>query len=261
VRDFPPGWETDLAVLEHSGAVVDDRRDHLVVRTPHNPYFHWRNCLFVTDPDAVNDAGRWVQTFQAAIPEADWVAVGLVRLPDDLDAWAAQGLEVELDDVLTTRTLPRRSPLPEGYSVRRLDGDDWDRLAAQSMADNARTGEHDPMAHERFAHRQAQAQRALSERDVAAFFGAFASDMLAASLGIVCCGTTARYQSVGTDEAHRRRGLAGHLLGVAAEWSADHGCDRWVIVTEASNPAGRVYRSVGFEQDIGNAQAYRKPPR
>ena len=33
------------------------------------------------------------------------------------------------------------------------------------------------------------------------------------------------------------------------------------IVTEATNPAGRVYRSLGFEPDTGSVQAYRKPPR
>ena len=79
--------------------------------------------------------------------------------------------------------------------------------------------------------------------------------------GIVRCGSTARYQSVSTDDEHRRRGLVSHLLGVAAQWAADGGCDRWVIVTEATNPAGRVYRSLGFEPDTGNVQAYRKPPR
>jgi hypothetical protein len=39
------------------------------------------------------------------------------------------------------------------------------------------------------------------------------------------------------------------------------GLHRWIIVTEATNPAERIYRSLGFEPDIGNAQAYRKPPR
>jgi GNAT superfamily N-acetyltransferase len=97
----------------------------------------------------------------------------------------------------------------------------------------------------------------LSDRDVAAFLGAFADGVLVASLGIVRCGTTARYQGVGTDAPHRRRGLASHLLGVAARWAADHGCDRWVIVTEATNPAGRVYRSVGFEPGTATIQAYR----
>jgi len=85
--------------------------------------------------------------------------------------------------------------------------------------------------------------------------------VLASSLGIVVCDATARYQSVGTDAGHRRRGLAGHLLGVAAEWSAGKGCDNWVIITEAGNPAGRLYRSVGFAPDVCNARAYRAPAR
>jgi GNAT superfamily N-acetyltransferase len=261
MRDLPPGLATDLAVLEHSGSTVEDRGDHLLIRSPHNPDFHWGNCLFVTDEDAVGDAGRWVETFRSAFPEANWVAVGLPKMPEDQDAWTAQGLDLELEDVLTTRTLPRQTPLPKGYAVRRLSGEDWAQSVAKSVAENDRTDKYDPQTHERFAQQQARVRRALSERDVAACFGAFANELLVADLGIVRCGTTARYQSVGTDEKHRRRGLASHLLGVAARWAADRGCDRWVIITEVSNPAGRVYRSLGFEPDISNARAYRKPGR
>ncbi len=261
MRNFPPGWATDLAVLEHSGSTVEDHGDHLLVRTPYNPDFHWGHCLFVTDEDAMGDAARWVDAFQLAFPEATWVAIGLPRMPDDQDAWVAQGLDLELDDVLTTRTLPRQTPLPEGYTVRRLSGQDWAQSVARSVAENNRTDEHDPQSFERFAQGQAQVRRALSERDMGASFGAFTDDVLVADLGIVRCGTTARYQSVGTDDEHRRHGLASHLLGIAARWTADRGCDRWVIVTGATNPAGRVYRSLGFEPDTGNAQAYRKPPR
>lgn len=261
MRSLPPGWATDFAVLEHSGSTIEHHGDHLLVRSPHNPDFHWGHCLLVTDENAVDDAHRWVDEFRSAFPAVTWVAIGLTRMPPDQDAWVAQGLELELDEVLTTRTLPRRTPLPEGYTVRRLGGEDWARSVARSVAENDRTDEHDPQSFERFARGQAQARRALSGRDIGAWFGAFADDILIADLGIVRCGTTARYQSVGTDAEHRRRGLAAHLLGVAARWSADRGCDRWVIVTEATNPAGRVYRSLGFESDTGNAQAYRKPPR
>jgi len=150
VRTFPPGWATDLAILEHCGSIVDDREDHLVVRTPRNPDFHWGNCLFVTDEDTVGDARRWVDTFQSAFPEATWVAIGLTRMPDDLDAWVAMGLELELDDVLTTRILPRQAPLPEGYTVRRLSGQDWEQSVARSVAENDRTHEQDPRSYERF---------------------------------------------------------------------------------------------------------------
>jgi GNAT superfamily N-acetyltransferase len=75
------------------------------------------------------------------------------------------------------------------------------------------------------------------------------------SLGIVLCGqdaegrVVARYQSVQTAVDHRRRGLAGHLLGVAAGWAAERGAQRWVIATESDNPAGRLYRSLGFTPD------------
>ncbi|MEO6144646.1 MAG: GNAT family N-acetyltransferase [Dermatophilaceae bacterium] len=261
MRNLSPGWATDLAVLEHSGSIVEDRGDHLLVRTPGNPDFHWGHCLFVTDRGAVDDAGRWVKTFQSAFPEATWVAIGLARMPDDQSAWADLGVDLELDDVLTTHTLPRQTPLPEGYTVRRFSGEDWGQSVDRAVAENDRTDEHDPEGFERFARRQVEARRLLSEREVGASFGAFADGILVSDLGIVRCVTTARYQSVGTHEEHRRRGLASHLLGFAARWSADRGCDRWVIVTEATNPAGRVYRSLGFAPDTGNAQAYRKPPR
>ena len=131
----------------------------------------------------------------------------------------------------------------------------------RGMTENDHSGEYEPGSHETFVRARMASQRALSERDVAAFFGAFADGVLVADLGIVRCRTTARYQSVGTDAAHRRCGLASHLLCVAARWAAGYGCDQWVIITEATNPAGRVYRSVGFEPTVSNAQAYRRPPR
>jgi GNAT superfamily N-acetyltransferase len=260
MRDLPPGWATDLAVLAHMGSTVEDRGDHFVIRTPSNPDFHWGNCLLVTDESAIDDAGRWVAAFQTTFPHATWVAIGLTGMPGAVDAWNAQGLEVELDEVLTTRGRPRQTPLPAGYTARRLGPNDWEQTVRRAMADNDETGEYEPQVHERFVRARAQTQRAMSERDDAAFFGAFADGVLVADLGIVRCGAMARYQNVGTDSPHRRRGLASHLLGVAARWAGDHGCDQWVIVTETTNAAGRVYRSLGFSPDGSNAQAYRPPP-
>jgi GNAT superfamily N-acetyltransferase len=261
MRSCPPGWATDLAILEHTGSVVEDRGDHLVVRTPTNPDFHWGNFLLVTDEQAVDDAGRWVAAFHAAFPDAAWVALGLTRMPTQPDAWRTHDVELELEDVLSTRALPRSTPLPEGYTVRRLTGPDWDQDLARSVAENDRSREEDPTSYLRFARGQLAARQDLSARGLGAWFGAFADGELVADLGIVRCGTTARYQDVGTDDGHRRRGLASHLLGVAARWAADGGCDQWVIVTGASNPAGRVYRALGFAPDTGTVQAYRRPSR
>jgi GNAT superfamily N-acetyltransferase len=261
MRDLPPGWATDVAVLRHSGSVVEDRGDHLVVHTPQNPDYHWGNCILVLDERSVGDADRWIEVFEAAHPDAAWVSVGLITEPDDAAAWTARQVVIEGEDVLTSRQRPRTTPLAEGYSVRRIAGDDWEQVVAAEVADNELTGAYEPGQHERFARAQTDLRRRLSDTDLAAFFGAFADGVLASSLGIVVCDATARYQSVGTDAGHRRRGLAGHLLGVAAEWSAGKGCDTWVIITEAGNPAGRLYRSVGFTPDVCNARAYRAPAR
>jgi GNAT superfamily N-acetyltransferase len=258
IADPDAGWETDLAIHELSGAIVDDVGDHLVIRTPLNPTFHWGNCVLARDPDAADDADRWVGVFRAEFPEAGWVAVGLRRLAVDPGPWSVHGVELEQIEVLATGTAPRSTALADGYEIRRLEGGDWEQTVTLAVAENARTEEREKASYEAFSRVRAERSRVLCERedDVAAYFGAFAGGVLAAHVGIVCCGTTARYQNVLTDEPHRGRGLASHLVGVAARWGAERGCDRWVIVTDAANPALRVYTGVGFERVGSNVQAY-----
>jgi GNAT superfamily N-acetyltransferase len=259
VLDLDAGWATDIAVHELSGATVEDLGSHLVVRSPLNPRYHWGNCILVREPGAADEADRWVGVFSETFPLADWLAIGLRRLPADDASWRELGAELEAIEVLTTSKLPRQTALPEGYEVRRLTGADWEQTVRLSVDENARTGSYPSESYETFSRVRAERGRTLCERedDVAAYFGAFADGVLAAQLGIVRCGSLARYQSVLTDEAHRRRGLASHLVGVAASWAADRGCARWVIVTETTNPALAVYRGVGFASDGGNVQAYR----
>jgi len=222
---LPLGWRTDVAVRRLSGAQVDEHSDHLVVRTPADPAYHWGNFVLVTDPAAVDDAGRWLRTFEAEFPAADHRAVGLVAEPQHRIAWAAADMVLEHEDVLASSTGPVRRPLAAGYEVR-------------------------PAASRRVAPASS------------AFFGAYAGGRLAASLGIVDCGDgIARYQEVRTEPEHRRRGLASHLLGVAADWAAERGCRQWVILADTDSDAGRLYRSLGFGFVQRSTQAYRGPGR
>jgi GNAT superfamily N-acetyltransferase len=59
-----------------------------------------------------------------------------------------------------------------------------------------------------------------------------------------------------TAEQHRRRGLASHLLGVAADWAHARACDRLVILADADGAPSRLYRSLGFSPVLRSAQAY-----
>ncbi len=257
---LPPGWQTDVAVLRIGGAEMTERADHLVVREPGNPRHHWGNFILVTSSTAVDDASRWLDRFTVEFPDAEHVAIGLVTEPK-ATPWAALGLTLETEDVLSTVRVPELRPCPEDYTTRAFStADDWAQHVAIAVRANEETGEQEPEGYAEFMAARAETRRSLVERGVAAWFGAFEGDHLVADLGIVDCGeATARYQSVGTDADHRRRGLGGHLIGLAARWAAEHGCTRWVILTEVDNPAGRLYRSLGFVPGLQNVQAYRAP--
>lgn len=253
------GPYTDLAVLRLSGSAIDTRDDHLIVRTPANPDFHWGNCLHVTDPDRVDDPERWVAAFRQEFPDARHRAIGLVTMPEDPDSWHAVGLALETHDVLTAAGLPRRPPLPAGYQVRPLEQDrHWASLLDARAAQARDEGAVVDGAQRDFLARHCAAQRDLTRTGHALFLGAFAGDALVASLGLVLCGEgVARYQDVLTDPRHRRRGLAAHLLGAAARWSRTRGCGTWVIVAEEGSAAARLYRAFGFTASTPAVQAHR----
>ncbi|HET6166202.1 MAG TPA: GNAT family N-acetyltransferase [Marmoricola sp.] len=255
---LPLGWHTDIAVLRRTGSLIEEAPDHLVVRTPDNPLYHWGNFVLVTDPRAVGDAQRWLDVFESEFPDAAHRSVGLVAEPPDPEAWTSHGLAVEHDDVLVTDTCPDRTPVPQGYLVKQLaDAVEWEQSnglrIAEFAADDAREAQ--------FERTTTDARIAMSRAGHTAWFGAFHGDQLAAELGIVDCGDgVARYQAVVTDEEHRRRGLASHLLGVAAAWAEQRGAGTWVILAEVDGGAGRLYRARGFVPTARGTRAYLKPP-
>jgi len=159
--------------------------------------------------------------------------------------------------VLVASTPPRQSVAPRGYTARRLSGTDWDQALVLEAAEHESARDSETGRYTCFARARNESRRTICAGDTAAYFGAFADGVLAASLGIVRCGKTARYQDILTATNHRRRGLASHLLGVAARWAESYGCDRWVVVTEATNPAKSVYRRAGLEPHSTRVAAYR----
>jgi GNAT superfamily N-acetyltransferase len=257
MREIAAGWATDLAILRHSGSLLEELEDHIVIRSPHNPDYHWGNFVLVTNNELVGDASRWMQTFQDAFPSATWVSIGLPEYPAHPEAWEPLGLELERMEVLRADKKPASAEIDPNYTSRNLSGKDWDALLQREISENLKSGEHDPESYERFIRRTIEGYKELSNRGVASWFGAFYGTELVADLGIVVCGETARYQSVQTDERHRKKGLASHLLGMAADWAGERGCSSWVIVTESTNDAGRVYRKAGFSPDVETVTAYR----
>jgi GNAT superfamily N-acetyltransferase len=260
IRDLGPVWETELAIHHASGAVVSEFADHLVIRTPDNPQYHWGNFVLVFGAEWASDPDRCLALFDAAIPEADWVAIGLVDPPSDQQAWEQRGLEVDVLEALAGPP-PAPEPLPAEYQARAFTAADWAADVDRAIAANRRSGEYDDAAYTAFIHAQSRQRQELVRTGRGAWFGAFFEGALVADVGIVVSGSRARYQDVETDADHRGRGLAAHLISVAGAWAANRGCQELVIVTESDNPAGRLYRRLGFQPSIAGAEVFRRPPR
>ena len=259
------GLRTELALRLHAGSVVDDRGDHLVVRTPGNPTFWWGNCLVLprvpADPRAVRD---WVARFESELPEAEhrtFYVDGIGGTTADLQAFAGLGFTTEASVVMTAETV-HPPPRPHAGATYRplVDDEDWAQQVELSMVGEGVGYDRD------FCTRKAAADRLLVEGGHGRWYGAFVDQELASSMGLFVADRAsghvlARFQSVKTHPDHRGQGLAGTLTHVVARYGLDElGARTLVMVADPDYLAIRVYRSVGFRDTEVLLAAERRPP-
>ena len=108
------GYRTDLALLQLGGTQVEDRGDHLVLRSPHNPTFWWGNFLLLSQVPAAADTDRWLERFAAEFPDAEHVALGFDGVDGqvaDLASFTERGMHCETSTVMTA-TAVHEPPRP-----------------------------------------------------------------------------------------------------------------------------------------------------
>jgi ribosomal protein S18 acetylase RimI-like enzyme len=253
------GFQTDLMLRRLAGASIDDRGDHLVVRTPDNPTFYWGNFLLI-EPPRPGSSAHWLDVFAREFPDAQHVAIGVDGVdgvPGDVSELLAAGLVLETSVVLTAQQL-RPTAVPAGVEVRPLvSDDDW-----QQMVDvRLEIDEDQPPGHREFVERKAREAQRLMLAGHGEYFGALVDGVVRASLGVVTDGHgLARYQSVETHPDHRRKGLARAMLGAAAETALTRLRARTlVIVADPDYVAIDLYRGLGFAETERQVQLQRAP--
>jgi len=256
------GWQTDLMVRRLAGSLVEDRGDHIVVRTPQNPDFYWGNFLLMPGPPRPGDAEVWLAEFAAEFPDVGHIAIGIDGIDGDVghepDLRAA-GLAPELSVVLTTTTPPQPVRVDPAADVRRLESDDdWEQETSLRLL----VREVDDEVSERFVRRRIAETRELIDSGRGVWVGGFVDGRLVSSLGLVTDGSgLGRYQTVETHPDFRRRGLAGLAIRHAAELAmASYGVNRLVIIADVDYFALDLYRRMGFADAERQAQWERQPP-
>jgi ribosomal protein S18 acetylase RimI-like enzyme len=257
------GFQTDLALLRMGGSELEDRGDHLVVRSPHNPTFWWGNFMLLAEVPPPDATARWLEVFTQALPDADHIALGFDGVGgsvSDLAGFAAAGLGVEGQTVMTAASV-HAPPHPNREATYRAfdSDDDWEQgvdLRLVCYGDDAGSG-----IDREFAQARAATMRELTDDGHGAWFGAFIDGRLVSSMGLFATSTgLARFQSVETHPDLRGRGLAGNLVHFVSEYGmTDLAAHTLVMVADPDYSAIRLYRSLGFADTETQLQAERAP--
>lgn len=245
------GYRTDLAILRLGGSGVEDRGDHLVVTSAHASMYWWGNFLLVDHVPAHHECERWLERFATAFPGAKHVAMGFDGTTGSLAdlAWfMARGYSAEALAVMTATALHPPVHVSSDAVVRELRGDD-DWAASMDLRARCTTAERAAVSSRDFDSARALTNRRITQAGHGRWFGAFVDGQLVAQLGLLDAGEhVARFQSVETDPAFRRRGLAATLVHHAGAYGlTELGAKTLVIVADPTYTAMNLYRTLGFE--------------
>lgn len=258
LADLRPGWRTDF-FLHRRGAVVIEREDAIVVRTPANPGFYWGNCLVLPQGPADGDLAHWLRRFDDEIvrlqPASRHVAIGVNTPATEavLPSWRAAGFERHVTAVMRLAPgellVPAKPPPRGDVSVRPIRfPDDVPAIVELECAD---THGFDLDAYRSYRLRQFERYAAMHADGELNWFGVWCDGQLAADCGLMReaarPGAVARFQRVATHPQWRRRGLCSALVHAVSAF----GFERWGVgeIFMVANPddvAIGIYRSLGY---------------
>jgi len=259
-------YQTDLAILAHSGRVVD-RGAYVVVESPDNPEYFWGNFLIMKSPPQAGDLARWTDSFRrefAHQPLVRHMTFGWDTVrgeTGEIGPFLQDGFQLEKSVTLTIEEpalKPPPHPCPDFVIRPILSEEDWEAALKNQVA--TRLSSFNLETYLPFKRKQMTMYRRLAEAGFGHWFGAFLDGRLVADCGVFVFAGVGRYQSVGTHPDYRRRGICGNLIAATSRFAfAQLGAGHLVMVADPDDHAAKVYESVGFAPTQKQVGIYRFP--
>ena len=241
------GIKTDLMFLKQN-AMVEDRGDYILVRSPDNPEFFWGNFLIFPEPPQKGDFKQWQRHFENEFAKVDGIEHMTFewdhssRAPQ-LDEFRQNGFEYEETVVLVAKD--GLHPMYENHEISMMrveTNETWHQLVEFQIEVNPDGYPEDSLRP--FVKKRFQDYRDYSEAGLGHWYAAFLDGKMVADLGLYSENGVARYQNIKTHRDYRKQGIAQTLMHFAA---SDLGADYFVIQAEDHGPAINMYQSIGFE--------------
>jgi RimJ/RimL family protein N-acetyltransferase len=258
LAELSPGWQTDF-ILHREDALIEERADCIVVRTPHNPTFYWGNFLLLPQAPADADLGRWLVRFEAEIgalqPESRHVAVGInggvTESPvAELPAWVAAGFAFYPSATIELLPGGLLAPIRAARGAIEVRPIDFEReLQAMVELQVSTREDFEAEGYRVFRQRQMARYARMATAGRAAWFGLWCDGVLAADCGLIRDGGLGRFQRVAVHPDWRRRGLATALVhAVSAHGFERLGLQRILMCADPHDVAIGIYESLGYRR-------------
>ncbi|MBS1984201.1 MAG: GNAT family N-acetyltransferase [Bdellovibrionales bacterium] len=252
ISDLSLGWQSEIMLLQPSSS-VEERVDHLVVRTPAQPDYMWGNFLFFDREPGPGDYETWTALYRRYFGANTWfitLAWPSTNSPGtERQTFLRNGFQAEGCTVLINRNLRRPERFESHLEVRPLlTAAEW-TAAAQAHIRYLCTSTTPGNDQIDFAERRFAAFRALHDAQRGHLFGAFLAGEFVGQMGLYHAGVGARYgrfQEVMIHPEFRRRGLCRSLVYLAcAHMQTHYGLREFVTFAEDPD-ALSAYHSTGF---------------
>jgi ribosomal protein S18 acetylase RimI-like enzyme len=246
-----PGLLTEMIFHRFSGEIID-RGTHIIVRTPSNQGFFFGNLALFFEAPKPGSLSKWREIFRKEfhdLPNVKHVTF-LWDSPKegvgDVSELQAAGFKIDFSLVLTARSVHPAPKFNRDITVRPIKTDaEWLEVIEAQI--HSKASEYGEASYREFKERQMAQYRAMSERNLGHWFGAFMNGKLVGDLGLFRNGATGRFQSVETSPEFRRQGICGRLVYEAAQFGFQNmGLTELVMVADENYHAAKIYESVGF---------------
>lgn len=243
------GLRSDLMSFEHE-AIVEGKKDYIVVRTPDNPSYFWGNFLIYYQGPKYGDHEKWMEDFYnefSSDPNIKHVTftwdIDNNYSSKELYLFIDYGFEYDETIVLVAEKKLNIQHRNNDFIYKRIiTEEEWDQVIDLQVLVNSDTYkgiEYRPFVQKRF-----NQYRQLSKVGLGNWFGAFRDGCLVADLGFFCGHGIGRFQNIETRSEFRKRGIAQSLMNYAEE-SLD--CCSLVIEADEDGPAINMYKTIGFK--------------
>ena len=246
------GYRTDLIFPTFDGQVID-RGNYLVIRTPTNPNFYWGNFLLFSHPPQEGDLDVWRDLFTREIgtpPDTVHQVFGWDSPEGEegvIQPFLEAGFRVDRNVVLSSRAPSDPARPSSSVSIRPLKSEsDWEQAVENQIV--CREPEFEEREYREFQQKKMTGYRKMAASGHGDWYGAFTEQKLVADLGLYHHKGVGRFQSVETNPAFRRRGIAGTMIVEASRQAKKkYNLHTLVIVADEDSSPARLYTSLGFE--------------